>query len=73
MADQDAARMLVQYLHPIVLGIVRRKLPRRAAEEDLVQEIFLKIFDLHPCEGVSGAAETEQALREIPKRSTPNL
>ncbi len=43
--DQDAARSLVEYLSPFVLGIVRRRLPRGAAEEDLVQEIFLKMFE----------------------------
>lgn len=45
MQDQDAARSLVEYLRPIVIRIVRRKLPRGAAEEDLAQEIFLKIFE----------------------------
>jgi RNA polymerase sigma-70 factor (ECF subfamily) len=45
MQDQDAARSLVEYLHPIVIGIVRRKLPRRGAEEDMVQDIFLKMFE----------------------------
>jgi RNA polymerase sigma-70 factor (ECF subfamily) len=44
LRDQDAARSLVEYLYPVVIGIVRRKLPRGAAEEDLVQEIFLKVF-----------------------------
>ncbi len=43
--DQDAARELVEYLSPFVRGIVRRRLPRGAAEEDLVQEIFSKMFE----------------------------
>jgi len=43
--DQDAARSLAEYLYPLVIAIVRRKLPRAAAEEDLVQEIFLKVFE----------------------------
>jgi len=43
--DQDAARGLVEYLYPTVIRIVRRNLPRRAAEEDLAQDIFLKMFD----------------------------
>jgi RNA polymerase sigma factor (sigma-70 family) len=42
--DQDAARSLVEYLYPTVIQIVRRNLPRRAAEEDLAQEIFVKMF-----------------------------
>lgn len=45
LRDQDAARLLVEYLAPFVSGIVRRKLPRGAAEEDLVQEIFTKMFE----------------------------
>jgi len=42
--DQDAARCLVDYLYPTVIRIVRGNLPRRAAEEDLAQEIFVKMF-----------------------------
>ncbi|HEV2391673.1 MAG TPA: RNA polymerase sigma factor [Verrucomicrobiae bacterium] len=42
--DQDAARSLVEYLYPTVIRIVRGNLPRRAAEEDLAQEIFVKMF-----------------------------
>jgi len=45
LRDQDAARSLVEHLFPLVSGIVRRKLPRGAAEEDLVQEIFVKAFE----------------------------
>src|SRR5262249_47089976 len=43
--DQDAARALVECLYPTVIRIVRRNLPRRAAEEDLAQDIFLKMFE----------------------------
>jgi RNA polymerase sigma factor (sigma-70 family) len=42
--DQSAARELVEHLHPLVIRIVRAHLPRRVAEEDLAQEIFLKMF-----------------------------
>jgi RNA polymerase sigma-70 factor, ECF subfamily len=42
--DQDAARSLVEYLYPTVIRIVRGNLPRRASEEDLAQDIFLKMF-----------------------------
>lgn len=42
--DQIAARELVEHLHPLVIRIVRAHLPRRVAEEDLAQEIFLKMF-----------------------------
>ena len=42
--DQAAARDLVDHLYPLVIRIVRSHLPRRVAEEDLAQEIFLKMF-----------------------------
>jgi RNA polymerase sigma-70 factor (ECF subfamily) len=43
-SDQRAARELVEHLHPMVIRIVRARLPRRVAEEDLTQEIFMKMF-----------------------------
>ena len=42
--DQQAARELVALVRPVVVRIIRRRLPRRAAEEDLVQEVFIKMF-----------------------------
>jgi RNA polymerase sigma factor (sigma-70 family) len=42
--DQAAARLLVHTLTPLVLKIVRAHLPRRTGEEDLAQEVFLKMF-----------------------------
>lgn len=42
--DQAAARELVEHLYPLVIRIVRARLPRRVAEEDLAQEIFMKMF-----------------------------
>jgi RNA polymerase sigma factor (sigma-70 family) len=42
--DQAAARELVDHLYPLVLRIVRSHLPRRVQEEDLAQDIFLKMF-----------------------------
>lgn len=42
--DQLAARDLVEHLHPLVIRIVRAHLPRRVAEEDLAQEVFMKLF-----------------------------
>ncbi len=43
--DEDAARALVERLYPLVMKIVRAHLPRRAAEEDLAQEVFARIFE----------------------------
>jgi RNA polymerase sigma-70 factor (ECF subfamily) len=42
--DQAAARELVEHLYPMVIRIVRSHLPRRVSEEDLAQDIFLKMF-----------------------------
>ncbi|HEY2122550.1 MAG TPA: sigma factor, partial [Chthoniobacterales bacterium] len=43
-SDEKAARELVERLYPAVLKIARNHLPRRESEEDLCQEVFLKIF-----------------------------
>lgn len=42
--DQRAARELVEHLYPLVIRIVRAHLPRRVPEEDLAQEVFMKMF-----------------------------
>lgn len=42
--DQIAARELVEHLYPLVIRIVRSHLPRRVLEEDLCQEVFMKMF-----------------------------
>jgi RNA polymerase sigma factor (sigma-70 family) len=42
--DDKAARELVRRLHPLVAKLVRAHRPRRTAEEDLCQMIFIKVF-----------------------------
>src|SRR6195256_2098373 len=42
--DDDAARELVRRLYPLVAKMVRSHRPRRTAEEDLCQMIFIKVF-----------------------------
>jgi RNA polymerase sigma factor (sigma-70 family) len=42
--DDEAARELVRQLYPMVAKVVRAHRPRRAAEEDLSQMIFIKVF-----------------------------
>ena len=42
--DEAAARELVERLYPLVAQVVRRHLPRREEPEDLMQEVFLKMF-----------------------------
>jgi RNA polymerase sigma-70 factor (ECF subfamily) len=43
--DHDAARRLMDALYPQVIAIIRARLPRRMAEEDLAQEIFVRFFE----------------------------
>jgi RNA polymerase sigma factor (sigma-70 family) len=42
--DDNAARELIRQLYPLVAKIVRGYRPRRTAEEDLTQMIFVKVF-----------------------------
>jgi RNA polymerase sigma-70 factor (ECF subfamily) len=42
--DESAARELVERLYPLVAQVVHAHLPRRDDPEDLMQEIFLKMF-----------------------------
>lgn len=42
--DAAAAGLLIEYLHPQVRRWVRNHLPRRESEEDLMQEVFIKLF-----------------------------
>ena len=61
--DEQAACSLVESLRPIILKCVRRRLPRWASEEDLVQSVFAKIFGhLHQ---FSGAVPLEHWVARI--------
>src|SRR5213595_2364026 len=42
--DDEAARMLVRQLYPLVAKVVKAHRPRRTSEEDLCQMIFIKVF-----------------------------
>lgn len=42
--DLVAAATLVEHLHPLVRRWVRNHLPRRESEDDLTQEVFLKLL-----------------------------
>ena len=42
--NEQAGHDLLQGLYPLVIKIVRSHLPRRTAEEDLAQSIFIKVF-----------------------------
>lgn len=42
--DEAAARRLIEHLYPTVIAIVRNHLPKFEAEEDLAQDVFLKVF-----------------------------
>jgi len=50
--DESAAEELIVHLHPIISRIVRTHLPRRDHEDDVIQEILMKIFSrLHQYKG----------------------
>lgn len=61
--DDEAARELVRHLYPLVAKLVRSHRPRRAAEEDLCQMIFIKIFQKLP--QYSGAVPLEHWVSRI--------
>jgi RNA polymerase sigma-70 factor (ECF subfamily) len=42
--DEAASRLLVERLYPVVAKVVQANLPRRDDLEDLMQEVFLKVF-----------------------------
>jgi RNA polymerase sigma-70 factor (ECF subfamily) len=42
--DEDASRALVLHLWPLVSKLVRAHLPQRETPEDLMQDVFLKVF-----------------------------
>lgn len=42
--DESAARELVERVYPVVIRIVRRHRPRAIQEEDLAQEVLIKMF-----------------------------
>lgn len=42
--DESAAQALVERLQPLVAGIVRRRLPGRMDEADMVQTVFMNVF-----------------------------
>jgi len=42
--DLAAANSLILHLSPLVQRLVRNHLPRRESEEDLMQDVFLKLL-----------------------------
>lgn len=42
--DEAASRRLIKLLYPSVIAIIRNHLPRNESEEDMAQEVFLKVF-----------------------------
>lgn len=61
--DDEAARRLVRQLHPLVAKLVRAHRPKRAAEEDLCQMIFIKMFQ--KLSQFSGAVPLEHWVSRI--------
>jgi len=44
-SDEEAAKAMIERLSPLVLKCVRSHRSQRAAEEDMVQAVFVKIFN----------------------------
>ena len=42
--EESACSTLIDYLYPVIMPIVRKNRPVRDEEEDIVQEIFIKVF-----------------------------
>ena len=42
--DAEASARLVRRVHPLVVRIVRAHRPRRESEDDLAQEVYMKVF-----------------------------
>lgn len=42
--EMASAHALIEHLHPLVRRLVRNHLPRRESEEDLMQDVFLKLL-----------------------------
>ncbi len=42
--DEGAASALLEYMNPLVMQIVWRRCPAGMAEEDMAQEIFIRVF-----------------------------
>ena len=54
--DEGAAKRLVEALYPKVIRIIRNHLPVTADEQDIAQEVFLKMFTkLEQFRGKNGA------------------
>ncbi len=61
--EEEAARELMQHLYPQVLRLVRSHLPRRTAEEDICQVVFVKIFQR--LDQYSGAVPLEHWVSRV--------
>ena len=61
--DETAVRDLIAHLTPLIAKIVRSHLPRRTAEEDLMQAVFIKVFS--KMEQYTGAAPFEHWVSRV--------
>ena len=53
--DEEAARRVMEELHPRVAGIIRRHWARVEEWEDLEQEVFMRVFEALPRWNADGA------------------
>lgn len=67
--DEEAARQLVAHVHPMLLRIVRSHRPVRMSEEDLLQEILVKMFQKLDQYEVRDGAPFEHWLSRVAVRT----
>ncbi len=68
--DQRAAEALVAQLHDLVMRIVRGRVPRQLSEQDVAQEVFIKMF--HKLHQYQGAVPFEHWVSRIAVNTTLN-
>ena len=67
--DEAAARDLVAHCHPLVAKLVRAHRPRQASADDLVQDVFLKMFTQLPSYQVREGRAFEAWLARLTLRT----
>ncbi|MCH1505022.1 MAG: sigma-70 family RNA polymerase sigma factor [Verrucomicrobiales bacterium] len=68
--DERAAKDLVAQLHDSVMRIVRGRMPRQICEEDVMQDVFVKMF--HKLHQFKGAVPFEHWVSRIAVNTTLN-
>lgn len=68
--EENALRVFAEEFYPLVMSLVSRKIPEKARQEDLTQDVFLKIFSKRVLQKFKG--KTSQELKAYVMRVTIN-